>query len=78
MDIEDDDQALEGRANTSKVFPREMPRREIVDDNNTKSLLNPKPKANDESKNDIEVIGWLEKVLMGEQLFDAYSQTTYV
>ena len=78
MDIEDEEHEMgAGRANTSKVFPREMSRRDL-EDNNTKGLLSPKPKYNNSIITDSETIGWLEKVLMGEQLFDAFPQTTYV
>lgn len=75
VDIDEhDEDNYDGRAQTSKVYPRETARNH---DDNTKGLLSVAPSANNSSE-DNEAIPWLEKVLMGEQIFDSFPQTTYV
>jgi hypothetical protein len=75
VDIDErDEDGYENRANTSKVHPRETARN---NDDNTKGLLSVAPSGNGPSE-DNEAIPWLEKVLMGEQIFDSFSQATYV
>jgi hypothetical protein len=79
MDIpeEDEDGQFEGQVNTSKVFPKEG-RGKNQNEDHSKALLSQSPKSNGAGMNDEETIKWIEKVLMGEQLFDAFSQKTYV
>ena len=64
---------------SSKVFPLDnrLKVRQNYEDEPDRGLLavmNPQKPAED----DDDAFQWLEKVLMGEQLFDAYPQTTYI
>ena len=66
-------------ASSSKVFPLDnrLKVRQNYEDEPDRGLLavtNPQKPA----ENDNDAVQWLEKVLMGEQLFDAYPQTTYI
>lgn len=74
VDIDVEDQGFTEHLNSSKVMPKELLKK---DEDNTKGLLSSNPKPNN-TNDDIEAVNWIEKVLMGEQLFDAYPQTTYV
>lgn len=79
MDIpeEDEDGHFEEQIHTSKVFPKEGMSKNQNEDH-SKALLSQTPKVNGNGMNDEETINWIEKVLMGEQLFDSFSQKTYV
>lgn len=65
----------------SKVYPHDNRRRlhDYPPDEEVKNRLLANPHSKDQSAFDNNsAINWLEKVLMGEQIFDGYPQTTYV
>ena len=55
-----------------------MSRRNFIDEMNENRQLSQVTKVHKDTINNSETIKWLEKVLMGEQLFDAFPQGTYV
>lgn len=66
-------------ATSSKVFPldnRLRPGQNYEDDPDRGLLAIASPQK--PAEEDDDAVHWLEKVLMGEQLFDAYPQSTYI
>jgi hypothetical protein len=74
------DQEYTGHAVTSKIFPQDniKKRNEGEDEEYKGRLLYVPQKQEKVSFEENSAIVWIEKVLMGEQLFDGYPQTTYV
>ena len=75
------DQEFAAHTGTSKVFPQEnmKKRNDYTNDEESKNRLIYIPQTREKvSFEDNTAIIWIEKVLMGEQLFDGYPQTTYV
>ena len=80
MDNSPLDQEFANHAATSKVFPQDNIKKRSTADNDeykNRLLYIPQPKEKVSFEENSAII-WMEKVLMGEQLFDGYSQTTYV
>ena len=77
VDIDPEENGFGGHLSTSKVYARETTRKAVLEEDQSNRLLAPSPRPIPPQE-DNDAINWLEKVLMGEQIFDAYPQTTYV
>ena len=67
-----------GGSVANKVFPKDMSRRNFGDESVEQRYLSQKTGAVKNPIDDSDAIKWIEKVLMGEQLFDAFLQGSYV
>lgn len=77
VEVDLEENGFEAPLSTSKVYAREITRKAVLEEEHSKGLLAPSPRPIPPEEDD-DAISWLEKVLMGEQIFDAYPQTTYV